>query len=363
MNFRLFVVLFLFSFLLSANSIAQENQDQFLTGYISAVLEHVLFEPSVEVQVENGVATLYHLPTEPMRRAKIIQTLAQVEGVKEIQSAKEEKPLSEIERFMEEELDPSFDDIFPDGDLFEPLLAAPWESRFSASIRSMDQSGSNIAAVSLGEVFGLYRWNNVFASGHQIQLNVEAAAFGYFDLDSGSTDLQNIDFQAGFPLIYRYNDFSTRLRMMHRSSHLGDDYLDNNRNVLNNNQLNDHQIDNNFLDWIASYEWEWIRLYGGGEYIFDADPGRAPWNLTYGLELTPWNHRSVYPIAAVHLRLQEEFNWSVDQRYVFGVAFQDWPFRNRTTRLLGEYYNGKNLQWPFFREDGEYIGGGVYFEF
>ncbi|MFB3787746.1 MAG: DUF1207 domain-containing protein [bacterium] len=335
-------------------------EDQFLQGYVTALLEHVLKMPAVQVEVKQGVVTLRGGAVSEEKLREIIDAVSRASGVARVEYLplkREQAPAEE-----EEEFNRAFHGFFPKDDLFTPLLADPWESRFFMSFRHSEKSGNNFGAVGLGEVFGLYRWKDVFGPGHQLQINIEGSVFSYFDLDQPKTDLQNIDFQLGMPMVYRYEDFSTRFRLLHRSSHLGDEYLAQHSSIITDDRLPDYQVDNNLVDVVLSYKPDWWRIYGGFAYLFDVTPERDPWEMIYGLELTPWNQYAIHPVLGIHLHLQEEFEWDLNQRYVFGVEIHDWPFRNRVTRLLGEYYNGKRVEWPFYKENDEYLGVGLSFD-
>ena len=139
-------------------------------------------------------------------------------------------------------------------------------------------------------------------------------------------------------------------------------YLAQHPGIIQDDRLSEYQVDNNLIDLVLSFKPEWWRIYGGFAYLFDVTPERNPWEMVYGLELTPWNLYAIHPVLGIHFHLQEEFEWDVNQRYVFGVEIHDWPFRNRVTRLLGEYYNGKRVEWPFYKEDDEYLGLGLSFD-
>ncbi len=337
----------------------ETKEDIFMKGYTTAVLERLFDLPDVGVTVERGVVILEGVPRDENQRDRIVKTLSELEYVESIEFKVKDEP--GVQKTFEEEMDQVFEGFFPKDDLFEPLLADPWESRFFLSYRIDEDVDRDLGAVGLGEVFGLYRWTDVFGPGHHIQLNVEGAVFGYFDMDSDSTDLLNIDFQVGFPVVYKYDLFTSRFRIMHRSSHIGDDYLYRDPPRVWN--IPNYQVDDNFVDWFFSYGPPWLRVYAGGTYKFDVSPSRAPWEIDYGIEYKPWHERAIHPVFGIHIKHQEEFGWAANQRFLGGVEIQDWPFRNRVTRILGEYYNGKSLQWSFYRDDGEYYGLGVYFEF
>ena len=58
----------------------------------------------------------------------------------------------------------------------------------------------------LGEEPGLYRWKDVFGPA-SVQPTSKGLYSRHFDLDQPKTDLQNIDFQLGMPVVYRHEIF------------------------------------------------------------------------------------------------------------------------------------------------------------
>src|SRR5262245_19692722 len=121
---------------------------------------------------------------------------------------------------------------FPQDSIHCPLLADPKEPRSFVSFlrgtfRSLDNpdgSGATLISVGIGDTFGLVRWNGAKA-GDGVQLDVVGAVFAQFDWEAPSKDLINADYTIGFPLTFRKRGFSTRLRLYHQRSHLGDEFL------------------------------------------------------------------------------------------------------------------------------------------
>ncbi len=356
-------IVFTHSMVQQAHSAEPSKQDCYITGYATALLEKVYDFPETRVEVFEGQVRLLNPPKDKNKRKEIIDAIKRINGVVNVVIKKEHKKSGpfDLPSTFKDEVDTSTEGFFPKDDLFQPLFANPWESRFYASWRHDEYLDTNMGAVGLGEVFGFYRWTDVFGPGHDLQLNIEAAAFAYFDLDADSNDLHNIDFQVGFPFVYKYKDFATRFRLMHHSSHLGDEFLEKNKQILD--ELEKHQTNNNFIDLTFSYNPGLWRVYGGGTYIFDHTPSRDPWEIDYGFEFRPWHELSIHPIAGIHIKQMGELSWKFNQRYVMGIEISDWPARNRITQVLAEYYKGNNLGWPFYKQDGEYYGAGIYLDF
>ena len=121
---------------------------------------------------------------------------------------------------------------FPDNDVFRLLVADLKQPRFFATFQAVrvrnpapDQnigSSVNVGSVGFGENFGLLGRRNG-CDGWQI--GILAGVFAQFNLDSSSEDLLNADYVVGIPWSWRSGLISTRVRLYHQSSHLGDEFL------------------------------------------------------------------------------------------------------------------------------------------
>lgn len=254
---------------------------------------------------------------------------------------------------------------FPKDNVFRPLLADPKQPQFQATYQSVTlrQANNNhldAAFVGLGETFGL--WTRRHEQGcNGIQISMFGAVFSQFNLDAQSKDLINSDFQVGFPVTWREGPFSARVRLYHQSSHLGDEFL------LNNPQVPRVNYSFEEADAVGSFEYRWIRLYGGGGYILHREPeikrGKLQWGVelrgTRGLEFIYGNPILV---AAADLKSFEQLGWNVNGNVVGGLEWYS-PQATRRVRLLITYYRGFNPYGQFFSQKIETIGFGFYFQF
>src|SRR5262245_51668766 len=166
---------------------------------------------------------------------------------------------------------------FPEDQIFCPLLADPKEARSFVSFlrgtfRSLDDptgEGTSIASVGVGDSFGLVRWGGPDA-GEGVQLDVIGSIFAQFDIGTPSNDLINADYIIGLPLTFRRNGFSVRSKLYHQSSHLGDEYLLRNEDIVREN------LSFESVEVLISQELGPLRGYGGGEWIFRREPDSLP---------------------------------------------------------------------------------------
>lgn len=119
--------------------------------------------------------------------------------------------------------------VFPNGDLFRPLIADPKQPQFVIGRRRVkpNQADDFVGAwVAYGENFGIYR-GRLGGPGvcNGWQVNINGGVFAQFNVSAPSSDLINADYVIGFPVTFRKDDFSARLRLYHQSSHLGDEFI------------------------------------------------------------------------------------------------------------------------------------------
>ena len=342
---------------------ADRAGDEFLSGYVTSILERDLQweRNSYILKVVNGVATITLFKDDPGRREAADKQLRNIDGLQGIaivvKPADTAKP-GALSRFMgitgETE-------TFPTGDLFRPLIADPKQPQFFSSIRHFRSSGVTytMAAVGFGETFGLYRF---FGSreGDGLQLSLEGALFAQFNLDAPSFDLINADYTIGIPVTYRHGDNSLRFRIYHQSSHLGDELLQS------ANPPDRVNLSYESIELIYSREWRGWRVYGGGEYLVhkeppDLKPLSGHWGLEYrASKPLVWKGR---PIAGVDLKSLEEHNWSIDTSVKAGLEFGHPNPGQRRLRLMAEYYKGFDPHGQFYKNKVEYYGLGVYLGF
>jgi len=255
---------------------------------------------------------------------------------------------------------------FPKDDVFRPLMADPKQPQFFASWQATrarsDRTYANVGSVGFGENFGFYTRRDG-CNGWQVGLL--AGVFSQFNLDAPSSELINTDYIVGIPLSWRSGSWSTRVRLYHQSSHLGDEFL------LGRPGFNRVNLSFEEVEAILSYDYRWARLYAGGGYLVDREPAtldriRAQWGfelrgptmdspilgtVVAGLRITP--------VLGTDFKSFEELNWVINTNVVGGI---EWSMDGSTRRLrvLLNYYHGFNPYGQFFAQKIETVGFGLY---
>jgi hypothetical protein len=254
----------------------------------------------------------------------------------------------------------------PQGSLFCPLVADPKsEHSFLSYLRGEfatigdpeGESETNIGAIGIGDSFGFFRigWDRL---GDGLQLDLMGAIFAQFNLDAPSFDLINADYIVGLPLTLRVNGFSSRLRLYHQSSHLGDEFLLSRLPVREN-------LSFEALELILSQEMRGLRLYGGGEGFFRRRPIEVVSRLAHaGVEVRPGSFGSGRLVAALDLKVVEavEWEWGWSARAGIEIARMPQPGHPpRVLSLLGSWYDGPAPYGQFYQEQIRFFGLGLHF--
>jgi hypothetical protein len=223
---------------------------------------------------------------------------------------------------------------FPQDQIFCPIIADPKEPRSFASLLRgtfpsiSDPSGrdTTIGSVGLGDSFGLIRWGGPNA-GEGVQIDVVGSIFAQFDLGSPSNDLINADYIIGVPVTFRRSGFSTRVRIYHQSSHLGDEYL------LRSAAIQRENLSFESVDLLVSQELGPLRVYGGGEQLFRREPDTVASKLFHaGAELRSGRAGPLQLVSGVDLKTTEQHDWS--QAVSGRIGFEIFDLAGRKVKTL-----------------------------
>jgi hypothetical protein len=358
----------------ASSALAGPAEDAYIAGYVAAVLERQLDVKGSRITVKDGVVTIEAAGLATSDREKLVSTLSTIAGVTRVMVVDLPKPPATASPAaaplpttaatpsgpaVEAEVPRRGLEILPKGLLFAPLIADPRWPHFSAVYQRFHKDArlENAATATLGETFSLLR-GPLATSGGAWEVGIQAGVFSLFDLDAPSTDLVNSDYIVGFPFAYRLGNFSAMARVYHQSSHLGDEFLIENR-------VDRVNLSYEAVDVRLSYEiTDWLRVYGGAGYIVRRDPDDLkPWSTQMGAEVrSPWTFLAgtLRPLAAVDVQYREQNDWHTDLSVRAGVQFEKLPIFDRRIQLLVEYFNGYSPNGQFYREKVEYLGIGIH---
>jgi hypothetical protein len=254
--------------------------------------------------------------------------------------------------------DPPRTTPLPTTQLFAPLRADPKEPRFFVSALQVDSvlRDTTLGAVGFGEHFGIVRRET--SNGEGWQLGIAGAVFAQFDLEAPSSDLMNADYVIGLPLTWRRGDWSGRLRLYHQSSHLGDEYL-------LSTQPQRVNLSFEAIEVIIAYDFGNLRLYGGGETLFDRDPADLGQILLHaGLD---WRgHEVAFRlgelggarwVAGLDMKRWQQNDWASQISAKAGLEFAPLSEGSgRRWNAMLEFYDGPSPYGQFYPQDVRYWG-------
>jgi hypothetical protein len=344
---------------------ARATDDAFVAGYAAAILEREFRVSAPSTVVRDGVITLAGSDLAGIDPAAVQASLGRIRGVRRVivlsaPAAAAPGPASashSAESAVPEA--PGFE-VLPAGLLFRPLVADPRWPAFETTLRHYfgDRKWESIAAVALGDMLPLVRGR--IGESLQWEAGIYAALWGLFDASSESADLVSLDYIVGGFGSLRQGPWAGIARVFHRSAHLGDEEV-----------LHHHTNRLNFsyegMDARVSYEpLEWLRLYGGGGYIFRVEPKNyAPWSFALGGELrSAWMLPGrLRPIVGVDVQSREEHDWQPQLSVRAGLEVESVAGLDRRVQVLIEYFTGDSMDGQFYTRDVEYLGLGIHFKF
>jgi hypothetical protein len=255
---------------------------------------------------------------------------------------------------------------FPQDSIHCPLLADPKEPRSFVSVlrgafetvNDPSAPTTTIISVGLGDTFGLVRWNGARA-GDGVQIDVVGAIFAQFDFNAPSKDLINADYTIGFPITFRTHGFSTRVRVYHQSSHLGDEFL------LRDSAIQRENLSFESLELLLSQEVHALRVYAGAERLFRREPETVGASVFHGgAEFRSGRAGPAQMVAAVDVKTTELHDWSPAISGRVGLELirsSASGHPSRLVTLMVELYNGPSPYGQFFQDDISYAGFGIHF--
>ena len=366
---------------------ANQINDDYLKGYISALMEFELRRKNVGVQVRGGHVTLTGLDDDDGQRLTAMK-LKTIPGVQAVSfglptTAAPAHAVTQVQTSAERTTSQprttgtrSLADKWTKRLLFKPAIADPRSPRFAAAWHNYlgNSRLKNVGAVSFGETLTLAdmlkdekrKPRNIRKNA--FDLNFQGAVFSIFDLDGASKDLVNSDFWAAIALSWRkrndLGDFSAMTRLYHQSSHLGDEY------ILFNSVTEQDRVNLSYEGLELTAAWEprlgyGLRFYTGGGYLLRREPSSLdPWSAKVGVEVEwPDAWYGMYPVAAAHIQTFEDTGFEPDLSLVGGVQFNDPTTEDRQIRFLLSYFNGYSPNGQFYDDQLEYVGMGLQYQF
>jgi hypothetical protein len=340
-----------------------DDEDAFIAGYASALLERDFAMTGVNLRVERGIVYLHALDLLGRDREKVVAALSRIRGVRAVRVLEpgEPQPGRTEPPGIPSESSGGWQ-FLPDNRIFDPLLADPRWPHFSVSYGRVIQAGAprlrDVGMISLGEHVNFVEVDSGAAG--RFGAGLQPAVHGIFDLNAPSKDLVNADYRLGVPIDYRYGRFSAEAAVFHQSSHLGDEFVFR----FPQPRIN---LSYEAVTLKLSQDLGPVRVYAGfGRMVHSVPHNLPPWWAQQGIEFTsliPCFSDSVAPVFAVHLEEHEKTDWNVDLSLRAGVEFVNPAKSRRRFQILFEYFRGFDPNGQFFIERIETVGLGIHLYF
>ena len=267
----------------------------------------------------------------------------------------------------------AWDRLLPAGEHFRPPVADPLEPRFSAGLLSSDilsrqgperppfqltdpaaDARETVAAVALGLTFpiaALAEWE-----GGGLALTGHAAVHSRFRIQYPSRDDMGQDWVVGGGLAASRDALSGRLRIHHRSSHLGDEFME----ATGARRI---EFGGEAIEGLAAYTHPaGLRLYGGGSWIFHSMTAHQTVLAAWGRddrytvqaggdgEWAPWKNGRLGVNAGVDWQAAQRTSWRGQFSAAAGVFARNAAQLGFSVR----YFTGPSTMGEFFLTDETY---------
>lgn len=361
----------------------------FLSGYLQSIVDQEFLDYRVLVVVQDKEVKLFNLPENTVVKQSIlsfVKSLEEIEGREVSEVATDHQQNLSIQKHVMEQRPGGV--WFPNSVLYRPVFANPMGPFYTLKYQSGDNDaffipglaqddlpGKSVVAISLGDIFPIYRWTQVTSSDFDVQLSIEACMWGWFNMKAPQCDpcrnewaeLITTDYMLGIPLTIAKDQYAVRFRVYHISSHLGDEYICNHSDVvcLNGNVRVNPSME--AVDIFLSYHLnDYFRVVVGPGVVFHSDTSYElkPMYFEWGIEARRWNNRSkstdLYstPFISTYFRNWQENNFRLDASIMVGWEWSRLENIGRNFRVFAQYFNGYSTG-QFFKETTSYWSVGV----
>ncbi|MCA9079118.1 MAG: DUF1207 domain-containing protein [Planctomycetaceae bacterium] len=248
--------------------------------------------------------------------------------------------------------------MLPTGLLFHSYLAGEKEPRMAAQWL-WDRRRGRIWETALGGRWGLVRYGTYGGVDPEgFQFDMEGAAFARVDPEHDS-DLEAVDFRAGFVATVREGRWRFKTGYYHISSHIGDEYLLNNSTFVRINYVRDAILTAAMYDITPD-----LQIYGEIALALNHNGGADPYEFQFGAQYSPMirNGKRGAPFAAINGHLRQEFDFGGSVNVMAG-----WQWRSREGdqlfRVGFQHYNGPSMQWELFDVYESLTGFGIWYDY
>lgn len=243
--------------------------------------------------------------------------------------------------------------------IFRPLIADPAEPQLGTSIRQGDfpERGSLDGIAAFGASIPIIGFSNGRTT---VQIGTAGSFVARFDMHSRANDLVSEDYQVGFPLWIKSGAIESRIRVYHRSSHVGDEF------TLNHPDFTRFDLTYEAIEGIFAVSSRAIRAYVGGDYIYHnvttpIDAGSIHGGVDF-VSPKKFLLRTLRGgvVGAIDLQAARDLEWRLAKNAVAGIELSRGESRTASMRILLEFFSGPSTGGQFYGKTERYVGLAAY---
>jgi len=243
---------------------------------------------------------------------------------------------------------------FAIGLLVTDLFQAQGRERSPFTVTAGDDTRDTQAAAAVGGTIPLLRLIQRPQGG--IVIAAQAGVFARFRVEVPSRDDLGQDWVVGMPIEARWNDLSARIRIVHRSAHLGDEF-----SAASGAQR--IEFGGETLDLLAAVRRAGMRAYGGGGWIFHSNTDNTDvlvredrtdrFTLQAGADGSwrPWPEQRLGVVAGVDWQAAERTRWRSALSLAAGLEYR---YDGRSAQFLFRLLDGASPMGQFFLTNERY---------
>lgn len=197
--------------------------------------------------------------------------------------------------------------------------------------------------------------------GGNLVVGAQAAVFARFRIEEPSRDYAASDWIVALPVEWRRDRVAARLRLLHRSSHLGDE-------IIVETGARRIEFGHEAIDLLLAYTLDsGARLYGGGSWIFRSNTENEPLLHALGRPVTdnaalqagvdgawyPWADGRLGVVAGVDWQAAQRTDWKSQLSAIAGLVAKG---EDQRLRLQLRFFHGASPLGEFFLSDETYFG-------
>lgn len=260
--------------------------------------------------------------------------------------------------------DQSSVEFIPHGWTFDPLIANTFEAR----VGLLKHFDDNRLRLDIGNSIDLVQLHFLEQKDERISFGADFFTFTalrqqknfHFPVDA-------VDYLFGINFSYQKkcnNEIlEARLRISHISAHLVDGSYDKENSVWRDGRL-PKVYSREFIDAVGSADFNWLRFYGGAQFLFHLDPSDLPkWSYQLGIEFVKQNifEQKIHPYFAYDLKFISISKYAAVHSLQTGIKFGYW--RGRGFNLFFAAYNGLQYHGEYYDMSQSYSSLGFTFDF